>query len=197
MGYSICDTLPLRIVGQASEKGNRVNSFPLKPLGIILGLLAAVTAAGCRPQTPTHNPVRSVELSEFDTIIGHETFNGLVAVIASWCPPCRKELPELARLERHYRDQGIQIIALSIDVDGTKAVQSLIDASTVDFPVYWVGSKGVAHYKIIGVPTLMVVRNGRLIEKRPGGQSRNSLEQHIKSLIREVTPKNAAEVVGN
>ena len=164
----------------------------LKPFVVMLMALIIIGLAGCRPQSPTHNPVKSVDLAEFDQMIRNEAFSGLVAVIASWCPPCREELPELAKLDRHYRDKGIQIVALSIDNDGAKNVQPLINESKVDFPVYWVGSKGIAHYKIIGVPTLMIVRNGQLIETRPGGQSRQSIEQHIKSLIRDMAQKSAS-----
>jgi thiol-disulfide isomerase/thioredoxin len=172
-----------------------VRLSPLKPVGVIAAALAAIAVAGCQPQHPTRNPVTSVEPAQFDQVIGHEAFSGLVAVIASWCPPCRKELPELAKLDRHYRDKGIQIVALSIDVDGAKAVQPLVNELKVDFPVYWVGAKGIAHYKIVGVPTLMIVRNGELVEKRPGVQSPNSLERHIKSLIRDIDPSDASERV--
>jgi thiol-disulfide isomerase/thioredoxin len=158
----------------------------LKPVVAIWVALIIVGPAGCRPQSPTLNPAKSVELPELDQVIRNETFSGLVAVIASWCPPCREELPELANLDRRYRDKGIQIVALSIDNDGAKSIQPLINESKVDFPVYWVGSKGIAHYKITGVPTLMIIRNGRIIEIRPGRQSRQSIEQHIKSLIRDM-----------
>jgi thiol-disulfide isomerase/thioredoxin len=167
----------------------------LKPVGAILAALTIIGLTGCRPQSPTHNPVKSVELAEFDQIIGHNTFSGLVAIIASWCPPCRKELTELAKLDRQYRDKGIQIVALSIDAEGAKEVQPLINESKVDFPVYWVGSKGIAHYKIIGVPTLMIVRNGLVIKKRPGSQSRNVLERHIKSMIRDMAQQRASQMV--
>jgi thiol-disulfide isomerase/thioredoxin len=164
----------------------------LKPVGVILVALLTLKLTACRPQSPTLNPVKPVELAEFDRMIHDEAFSGLVAVIASWCPPCREELPELAKLDRHYRDKGIQIVALSIDNDGAKSVQPLINEFKVDFPVYWVGTKGIAHYKIIGVPTLMIVRNGRLTETRPGGQSRQSLEQYIKLLIRDMAQKGAS-----
>lgn len=165
---------------------------PIKSVGVILVALIISGLTSCRPQSPTHNPVKSVELAEFDQMIRSEAFYGVVAVIASWCPPCREELPELAKLDRHYRDKGIQIVALSIDNDGAKNVQPLINESKVDFPVYWVGSKGIAHYKIIGVPTLMIVRNGQVIEIRPGSQSRQSIEQHLKSLIRDMEQRRAS-----
>jgi thiol-disulfide isomerase/thioredoxin len=164
----------------------------LKSVGVIWVALLIIGLTGCRPQSPPLNPVKPVELAEFDQMIQNEAFSGLVAVIASWCPPCREELPELAKLDRHYRDEGIQIVALSIDNDGANSVQPLIDESKVDFPVYWVGTKGITHYKIIGVPTLFIVRNGQLIEKHPGSQSRQSIEQHIKSLIRDKAQKRAS-----
>lgn len=174
------------------EKGGRVGLSPIKSVGVILVALIISGLTGCRPQSPTHNPVKPIELVEFDQMIRDESFYGVVAVIASWCPPCRAELPELAKLDRHYRDKGVQIVALSIDTDGAENVQPVINESKVDFPVYWVGSTGIAHYKIIGVPTLMIVRNGQVIEMRPGSQSRQSIEHQLKLLIRDMEQRRAS-----
>ena len=150
---------------------------------ILMTTLVLIGLIGCQSQAATHNPVKPVRLDEFDQLIHAKTFSGLVAVIASWCPPCREELPVLAKLDRLYRDQGIQIVAVSIDDDGAKAVQPLVDKSEIDFPAYWVGPHAVQFYKIIGVPTLLVMRNGQQIAKLPGSHSRPAIEDQIKKLI--------------
>lgn len=149
----------------------------------LVAVLALLAIPGCRNRTPTRNPVKSIEVAAMDAIIRAPTFSGVAAVIASWCPSCRKELPILGKLHRQYRDRGIQIVALSIDADGTGALQSVIDESGVEFPVYRVGRQGISHYKIVGVPMLWIVRNGRIIEKLPGGQTRGSIEKRINRLI--------------
>ena len=157
-----------------------------------MGMFALITILSisglsvCLARNPTNNPVKPVDLAEFDQIINRQTFTGVVAVIASWCPPCRKELPILDKLNRRYRDKGITIVALSVDADGAAAVQPLVNETKVDFPVYWIGMKAVAHYKIRGVPTLLLIRQGQLIEKRPGSHSKSSIEKLIRALI---TPK--------
>ena len=154
-----------------------------RAIGALIGALVLICLSGCQDQTPTHNLVRSIDLDEFDQRIRAQTFNGLVAVIASWCPPCREELPILGKLDRQYRNQGIQIVAVSIDKDSAKAIQPLVNASKIDFPIYWIGSRGVMFYKIRGVPTLLVIRNGQLVKKLPGSLSRKRIEKLIKSLI--------------
>jgi thiol-disulfide isomerase/thioredoxin len=150
---------------------------------ILITALVLIGLIGCQSRGSSHNRVKPVGLDEFDQIIHSKTFSGLVAVIASWCPPCRKELPVLAKLDRRYRDHGIQIVVVSIDVDGAKAVQPLVDKTGIDFPAYWIGPSAVQFYKIIGVPTLLVMRNGQQIAKLPGSHSSPVIENQIKKLI--------------
>ena len=152
--------------------------------GILMAALVLIGLIGCQGQKSTHNPVKPVGLDEFDRIIHAKDFNGLVAVIASWCPPCLDELPVLAKLDRRYRNRGIQIVVVSIDTDGVEAVQPLVDETKIDFPAYWVGPHAVQYYKIIGVPTLLVIRNGQQIAKLPGNLSGHMIEDQLKKLIK-------------
>jgi thiol-disulfide isomerase/thioredoxin len=158
----------------------------------LIAVLSVLTIPGCRNRTPSRNPVKSIDVSAMDTIIRAPSFSGVVAVIASWCPPCREELPVLGKLYRRYGARGIQIVALSIDADGTGALQSVIDESGVEFPVYRVGRQGISHYNIIGVPMLWIVRNGRIIEKMPGRQTRSSIEKRINRLSASKPDKGAS-----
>ena len=122
-------------------------------------------------------------MKELESIVTDESFSGILVAMASWCPPCREELPVLAELYRQYREAGINIAAVSVDMDGPSAVQPLINELKIPFPVYWVGKSAVQHYKLVGIPTLMVYRHGRLMEKIPGSQSRKIIEKKIKALL--------------
>ena len=140
-------------------------------------------AVYCSEARSTTNPVKSIDLAELDGITSDENFRGLVVVMASWCPPCRKELPILSKLYETYKEKGIQILALSVDEEGPKAVQPLIDKLQVPFPVYWGGTRAVQRYKIVGIPTMMVYDKGKLVEKRPGSHPRKAIEKKIRALL--------------
>lgn len=139
--------------------------------------------AGCSgPDRPTTNPVRKMDAAGFEHVISDRNFSGLVVVFASWCPPCREELPDVARIYRHDLPQGVKIVALSLDEGDDKAVQRLVNELELPFPVYQVGMQAAAHFRIIGVPTVMWVRQGRIVEKTPGRQSPSQLVNKLKTL---------------
>jgi thiol-disulfide isomerase/thioredoxin len=140
---------------------------------------------GCNsPTTTTTNPVQRLDVDQFDRQIAAETFNGLVVIFATWCAPCREELPELARIYRDHKPEGVQIIALSLDDGDTRTVQHLVDELKLPFNIYHVGMQAVARYKIIGIPTLMVVKEGHILEKIPGQQSSGEIVAKLKLLSR-------------
>lgn len=146
-------------------------------------VLFLVALVQCDDALPTANPVTTIELAGLDKILGDKEFSGLATIIASWCPPCREELPDLAKLHRKYQDREINIIAISIDEGGPADVQPLINKLKIPFPVYWVGTKAIKKYKIVGVPTLLVVRNGEILETVPGLHPRSVLESKIQKLM--------------
>ena len=146
-------------------------------------LLYMTSLTHCSESTPTTNQVQPIEPAAFDKMISDSAYRGLVVAMASWCPPCREELPILAKLYLKYKEKGVQIMAVSLDADGPKAVQPLINELKVPFPVYWIGTKAIKHYKIVGVPTLMIYNDGGLIEKLPGSYPKKIIEQKLQSLV--------------
>ena len=159
----------------------KLKPFPLKQ--VLRLLIITVGLISCSDPLPTTNAVRPIELSALDKMVSKADFSGLVVAMASWCAPCRKELPLLGELYREYQDKGIRIMAISLDADGPAAVQPLINELKIPFPVFWVGTAAVKHYKLLGVPTLLVFHHGRMQEKIPGSQSRQFIEQKIKNLL--------------
>jgi len=93
---------------------------------------------------------------------------------ATWCAPCREEAPSLERLYQGLRDEGFEVLAISIDADKDAAA---IDAFTREFaftfPVPRDPEKRVyAAYQASGVPeTFLVDRQGRVLERFVGPQN--------------------------
>lgn len=105
--------------------------------------LAEVGRAAPTFRLPVYN---AKEVGE--TSIGLDRFTGpdasdkqtrvlLVSFMASFCGPCKKEMPYLEALYEKHKDQGLRIIMVSIDKDeeGQKKVADLIAANKVTFPV--------------------------------------------------------------
>jgi thiol-disulfide isomerase/thioredoxin len=61
----------------------------------------------------------------------------LLTFFASWCEPCRREMPFLAQLDRTYREQGLRVLAVDIDSDeaGMEAAKKLAAAAKVGYPL--------------------------------------------------------------
>jgi peroxiredoxin len=94
----------------------------------------------------------------------------MVNIWATWCGPCKREIPSLVRLYQSRREKGLEILALSVDRTSPERVASFADRYQMNFPVllnprgdvankYWarsipstflVDKKGVIRWKVIG-----------------------------------------------
>ena len=87
----------------------------------------------------------------------------LVNFWATWCPPCRKEIPDLESLYKHFQDQGFVVLAIS-DEDSAK-VQPFMAVEKVTFPVLLDPLRKVNNlFQVDGIPKSFVYdRSGKLV----------------------------------
>ncbi len=118
-------------------------------------------------------------------------FRGEVVMInfwATWCGPCRQELPELEALHRQYGQRGFRLLGVNIDDDRQRAVD-MAKTLGVSFPVLFDTRKEVSRlYGVHAMPmTLLVDRDGEGRHVHLGyrrGYERTYLEQ-LRALLRE------------
>jgi len=103
-------------------------------------------------------------------------FHGKVVMLnfwASWCPPCRREMPSLQRLYEKYRSQGLVVVAINQWEDPDLVFEFIgrLDLEP-SFPVLLDHESKVAeHYRVQGLPTTFVLdRDGKICYRAMGGR---------------------------
>ena len=115
-----------------------------------------------------------------DTVAGSRVV--LINYWATWCPPCRIELPQLERLYSRYRDSGLQILAVDVGED-EETVREFLGRRSVSFPVLLDPERHVAvQYHVEAFPTTIVLDSeGRVIDVVEGLQP--YLAYQVESLL--------------
>lgn len=112
----------------------------------------------------------------------------LVNFWASWCGPCRQEMPILEQLNTKYHNKGVALIGVNVEPDSA-AANAWLKATPVSFPIlYDVDSKVSKLYEVQGMPnTVILDRKGvvRYIHRGYSPGAENEYLDQIRALIRE------------
>ncbi len=112
---------------------------------------------------------RPVSLKEFDGKIV------LLDFWATWCPPCRRSIPELVQLQDRYGDQGLVILGISLDEPARASdryLQSFKEKNRMNYPILRAEQGVVRDYFGDGkmsIPTMFVInRDGEIVDRHVG-----------------------------
>jgi thiol-disulfide isomerase/thioredoxin len=106
---------------------------------------------------------------------------------ATWCAPCREEIPMLVAAQRDYRGDGLRILGLALD--GREPVRRFAAEYGINYPLL-VDAAGVARVQDLfgggsGLPmTVIVDREGRIREHVPGALTRDRLDRLLAPYLR-------------
>lgn len=123
--------------------------------------------------------------------ISQANYRGYVLVIdffATWCSPCRQSIPHLIGLNREYGGQGLQILGMSLDEDGERAIKVFTDEFRINYPLALAGGSTAADFSVRSVPVMYLVdKKGKIAEVYRGytDDMGRSMEQSIKRLLAE------------
>jgi len=116
-------------------------------------------------------------------------WQGKVRVInfwATWCPPCKREIPAMIELQESYGRQGLQIVGIAMD--NSEAVQEYVKESAINYPIL-LGDDAIEIAEKLGndmglLPyTVIVDQTGAIAYIRYGEVDRDTLESEIKKLL--------------
>ena len=104
---------------------------------------------------------------------------------ATWCPPCKAEIPWFEEFQRTYGAQGLVVVGISMDEDGWRAVRPFLEATRIDYRVA-IGDAALAQ-KYGGVEslpeTLLIDRDGKIAARHVGIVSRSDYEIEIGRIL--------------
>jgi thiol-disulfide isomerase/thioredoxin len=118
-----------------------------------------------------------------------ESLKGKVVIVdfwATWCPPCRQEIPGFIELQKKHGNGGLVVVGLSLD-DETEAVSGFCKTQQVNYPVFVVGQDTTAAWgNIEAIPTTFILdKAGRKVgAPRVGYHSKETFEKEIAPLLK-------------
>jgi peroxiredoxin len=104
---------------------------------------------------------------------------------ATWCAPCKIEMPWFVELQKQYGSQGFQIVGVAMDDASTKDISDFAKEMGVNYPVL-LGKESVgdAYGGVQFLPeNFYIDRNGKLVARAFGLKSRSEIEDEIKTII--------------
>ncbi len=115
------------------------------------------------------------------------TFKGKVLVVnfwATWCKYCIIEIPGFNKVYEKYKNQGVEILGISMDRSGVSKVKSFSEKK-IKYPVFMGNREAVSTFgSVRGLPTTFFVnRKGEVVKFRVGMIREKELEETIKSLL--------------
>jgi methionine-R-sulfoxide reductase len=113
-------------------------------------------------------------------------YRGKVVVLnfwATWCVPCRAEIPGFVELQKKYEKAGVTFLGLSEDQEA-RAVPPFVKAHGLTYPVLIATPAVVSAYEAQGIPvTYLIDRSGNIIAKHAGAWPKDDLEVSLKQAL--------------
>lgn len=115
------------------------------------------------------------------------SYRGKVVLLnfwATWCAPCRVELPKFNACQKQYRADGLQVVAISMD-DADAGVRRTVRRLHLDLPVVMGDARlGETYGGVLGLPvTFLIDRDGKIVARIRGETDLQEMESRIKQLL--------------
>lgn len=104
---------------------------------------------------------------------------------ATWCPPCKREIPELSRLQDSLRSEPASVVGVAVSSGSRQEIRNFGEEYGINYPI-WLSDPGTAatEYRAVGLPTtLLVDRRGIIRRRYMGAQSYESLRDDVRALL--------------
>jgi len=148
----------------------------LLPGGSASGAMVNQPAPSWTTMTPDGREMSSLE------------FGGKVVLLnfwATWCPPCREEIPDLKQIQQEFANRGFTVVGLSVDREARK-VQNFLEGTPLNYPVGIVGPSISQAYGVSSIPaTFLIDQSGKVVFQTVGysPSEMNRIRDRINELL--------------
>lgn len=164
----------------------------MKTLRLLFALAAVAIAsvANIRAEAVPGKPAPAWKLKDLDgKLVSSEQFKGKVLVIdfwATWCGPCRVEIPGYVELQKKYGKDGLVIIGVSLDEKGPAVVKAFAQKFGVNYQMLMADEEVVAAFGgIDAIPTTFIVdRSGKIQDRKVGAASLADYEKRLVAFLK-------------
>ena len=175
----------------------------------LAAILLMAVAAGCTKQSvpaksaaaategqpavatlPKLGPAPVWQLKDVNgTVVSSEQFKGKVVVLdfwATWCGPCREEIPGYTNLQRKYGQDGLAIIGVSMDEAGPSVVKAFIEKFGVNYQMVMNDDAVTSAFgQMDAIPTTFLIdRTGEVRDRKVGMEPTAEYEKKIAALLK-------------
>src|SRR3990172_769253 len=131
--------------------------------------------------------IKKITASELEAVLGNN--KGKVVIVdlwATWCPPCRKEIPGFINLYNKYKGNGVEIIGIAFDENGVEVVPPFIKKMGINYSVYLDGGDIAQVYDLQAYPTTIIYgKDGKEANKHIGFVSEKEFDDEIGKLLKK------------
>ena len=154
-------------------KTDKPSQYPLAPSGIL------------------QTDIRSLDGNMFKV----NDLKGQVVLLnlwATWCGPCRKEMPELVAMETELKDKGFKVIGLNTDDETPEQIKPFMEQMKLNYEIAWADGKLMSEFlkvsKFNGIPqSFLIDRGGHLRGVFVGGSEKviKQLRENVEKVVAE------------
>lgn len=152
-------------------------------------MIAAVALlTGVAPQSETKKaPDFSLKTSTGKTI-ELSKLKGKTVVVnfwATWCPPCKAEIPGFINVYKKYKSKGLEIVGISLDQGGWSDIDPFVKKMNINYPVVLGNEQTAQAYgNIEAIPTTFIInKEGHIVSRHVGYMDEENFEKTIKSYL--------------
>ncbi len=162
----------------------------MKSFRILLSVsMVALAATFASAATVAPTPAPQWTLNDVNgNPVSFSQFKGKTVVIdfwATWCPPCRVEIPGYIELQDDHAKDDLVIIGVSLDRKGPEVVKSFMEKHGMNYVVVMGNEKTVEAFGgFRGIPTTFIIdRDGNIRDKKTGAEEKEVFEKRLKKYL--------------
>ncbi len=168
----------------------------LKHMMLVFACLLVLTLMpACQSKSEVSRAPDFTLLNLAGNTVNLSDFRGKVVLInffATYCPPCRMEIPDFIRLQEEFSPKGFTVIGISVDNDGERVLSSFVERLGINYPVLMATTKVLKDYgDIYALPvTFILDRDHKIVKKITGMVDEEELRPIIERLVQTTTKQN-------